>query len=252
MSSSPYYEDIHGRQIRPVTLVKTQEDICRRIVSIVKFFFRGGSGLQEIPFRGFLLEGPPGNGKTEIARQAIRRVSYEIGNVYLRFVDSAKIAKPEWGKAEEILKEQFVTDSRKRVVLLLDDIDCLLIKRGTKIAREWHYSINALIFHQLDMMDPANIIVIATTNRPSLIDYALRSRLYVIKVPRLSIEELMIIAKNMLEQNWPTIGKSFNETLKEKILQSIHEELRSKKNPSVRDVQHLIITSCIEKGVWTL
>ncbi|MEM2292938.1 MAG: ATP-binding protein [Nitrososphaerota archaeon] len=250
MSSSSYYEDIYGKEIRPVKLVETQEEICRRIVSIAKFFFKGGFGLQEIPFRGFLLEGPPGNGKTEIAKQATRRISYEIGNVYLRFVDSAKIARPEWGKAEEILREQFVIDSRKRVVILLDDIDCLLIKRGTEIAKEWHYSINALLFHQLDMMDPSNIMVIATTNRPSLVDYALRSRLYVIKIPQLSIKELMIIAENMLEQTWPITKKSLNKTLKEEILRNIHEELKNRKNPSVRDVQHLIITLCIEKGVW--
>ena len=247
------YADISGREIRAVRLTRTQERICRRITSIAKFFFRGGFGLQEIPFRGFLLEGPPGNGKTEIAKQVVRRLAYEIGEVYLRFVDSAKIARPEWGKAEEILAEQFRVEPGKRVVLLLDDIDCLLIKRGVEVAREWHYSINALLFHNLDnAVNPASMLVIATTNRPSLIDYALRSRLYSVKVPCLPIEELEQVAKDMLETSWPLTMKHSGESLKKEILKTIVEELKNKKYPSIRDVQHLVVTQCIEKGVWSI
>lgn len=242
--------DVPGDKIKPVKLVKTQEEVCRRIVSTAKFFFKGEVGGETIPFRGFLLEGPPGNGKTEIVKQAVRRMYFSgIKNVYLRFVDSAKIAKPEWGRAEEILRRQFDVRPETRVVLLLDDVDCLFIKRGARVAQEWHYSINALIFHQLDILEPSNIIVVATTNRPSLIDYALRSRLYTIKIPPLSLEELVEVARNILEESFP-LSKRSHETLKEEIIQSIVEELRKKKNPSIRDVQHLVVTLCIERGVW--
>jgi SpoVK/Ycf46/Vps4 family AAA+-type ATPase len=243
--------DIHGRDIKEVRLTKTQDSICRRITSIAKFFFRGGYSLRRVPFRGFLLEGPPGSGKTEIAKQSVRRLALELGEVYLRFVDSAKIAKPMWGEAERALAGQFMEESGKHIVLLLDDVDCLLIKRGSEIAKEWHYSINALLFHNLDnITNPANLLVIATTNRPKLIDYALRSRLYSIFVPLLSIEELELVVRDMLEESWPLSMKGFGEELKEEIVKTIVEELKKKKHPSIRDVQHLIVAQCIERGVW--
>jgi SpoVK/Ycf46/Vps4 family AAA+-type ATPase len=243
--------DIHGRDIKEVKLTKTQDSICRRITSVAKFFFKGGYSLREVPFRGFLLEGPPGGGKTEIAKQAVRRLALELDEVYLRFVDSAKIAKPRWGEAEEALKQQFREEPGKHIVLLLDDVDCLLIKRGSEVAKEWHYSINALLFHMLDnITDPANLLVIATTNRPRLIDYALRSRLYNTFVPPPSLEELEIVAKNMLEESWPLSLRSSGEKLKDEILRAIIEELKKKKHPSIRDVQHLIVVHCIERGIW--
>jgi SpoVK/Ycf46/Vps4 family AAA+-type ATPase len=244
-------EDIYGCDIKEVRLTKTQESICRRITSIANFFFRGGYSLRRIPFRGFLLEGPPGNGKTEIAKQAVRRLALELGHVYLRFVDSAKVAKPRWGEAEEALANQFEEEAGKHVVLLLDDVDCLLIKRGSELAKEWHYSINALLFHKLDnITNPANLLVIATTNRPKLIDYALRSRLYSIFVPLLSIEELELVARDLLEESWPLSMRSSDEELKEEVVRAIIEELKKKKHPSIRDVQHLVVTQCIERGVW--
>ena len=141
-------------------------------------------------------------------------------------------------------------ESGKHVVLLLDDVDCLLIRRGAEIAREWHYSINALLFHELDTINPSEMLVIATTNRPDLIDYALRSRLYSMKIPYLPIEELEQVARNMLEASWPLTMKFSDEGLKEDIIEAVMRELRKKKDPSIRDVQHLIVTHCIDKGVW--
>jgi SpoVK/Ycf46/Vps4 family AAA+-type ATPase len=130
-----FESDIHGRDLKEVKLTKTQDSICRRITSVAKFFFKGGYSLRGVPFRGFLLEGPPGGGKTEIAKQAVRRLALELDEVYLRFVDSAKIAKPRWGEAEETLKQQFREEPGKHIVLLLDDVDCLLIKRGSDVAK---------------------------------------------------------------------------------------------------------------------
>ena len=254
MSNIPfmYGIELEGRDIPPVKLTKTQEEVCRRIISIAKFFFRGEYGFLKIPFRGFLLEGPPGNGKTEIAKQVARKLDLSLRNVNFKLIDSAEIAAPQWGRAEENLKRQFIIDDpNKHLILVLDDVDCLLIKRGHEIAREWHYSINALLFHQLDNIDPSKIIVIATTNRPSLIDYALRSRLFTIKIPKLPLSELREIAAEMLKASLSLQIHSHQDVLIDEILSEIMNKLKSKKNPSIRDVQHFLIEECVKRGVWT-
>jgi hypothetical protein len=78
----------------------------------------------------------------------------------------------------------------------------------------------------------------------------LRSRLYSIFVPSPSIEELEFVTRNMLEESWPFSMKRSDEELKEEIVRVIMEELKKKKYPSIRDVQHLVVTQCIERGVW--
>jgi SpoVK/Ycf46/Vps4 family AAA+-type ATPase len=240
---------INAKDIPDVKLTETQDKICELIVKTALFFFRG-YGNDTIPFRGFLLEGPPGNGKTEIAKQAGRRLALRGIPLRVSFIDSAKIARPEWGKAEEFLSTYFIPDKERKTLLLFDDIECLFIKRGAEVAKEWHYSLNALLLHKLDTIDPTNMLVIATTNRPSLIDYALRSRLYSIKVPKLHIKELEEVAKRLLDKSWP-LTSSGDAGKKEEILKLIIEELSRKKYPSIRDVQHLMIVHYIEKGVWT-
>lgn len=249
-----YVPDISrkGNEIPEVELTKTQEKICNLIVSVTKFFFKKGSMFENSPFRGFLLEGPPGNGKTEIARQAVRRLDLELGEVYLKFLDSASIAEPKWGEAEKKLREAFSvaqfsgrrTSSNKKIIMLFDDIDCLMIKRGSEVAREWHYSINSLMFHEIDRLNPFYVILIATTNRPSLIDFALRSRLYSIKVPRLSIEELIEIARRMI---YTSVD---NQLIAEQLVENISQKLLKLKHPTIRDVQHLVVTECIALGGW--
>lgn len=248
-----YDEEISGRQIQPVKLTRTQEEICRRIISVANFFFRGGHKFTKIPFRGFLLEGPPGNGKTEIAKQVARRLDLTLRNVKFKMIDSAQIAAPHWGAAEENLRKAFlIDDTTKHLILLLDDVDCLIIKRGHEIAREWHYSINALLFHLLDNINPSKILVIATTNRPSLIDYALKSRLFTIRVPPLTLSELKEVVEEMLKESLFSEILNFQNELKEQILNEVVNKLKTKKNPSIRDIQHFLIEESIRRGIWSI
>ena len=130
-------------------------------------------------------------------------------------------------------------------MILMDDIDCLMIKRGAEVAKEWHFSINSILLHELDKIDPSKRILIATTNRSDLIDDALRSRLYKIEVPPPPLNELISITKELIHYS------GLRNKDAEEALGILREKLETLENPTIRDVQHLVVTECIERGFWS-
>lgn len=243
-------------EIAAVELLDSVNGVKKRIVRVAEYFFKHGYKGGTAPFKGFLLEGPPGTGKTETVRQSIRDLGRRINtaDVKMVFVDGASIAAPKWGEAENTLHKVFyqakelqdelgVTDPK--IVILFDDIESLMLGRSADVAKEWHYSINSVLFHEVDRLDPTNTIVCATTNRPDLVDDAIRSRLYPIEVPIPSIEELMTLVNQML------VSSVRDQFTQEKLADEIENKLRGQDAPTIRDAQQQVVIECIESGVWS-
>lgn len=244
--SEPFTK-IASRQIEEVNLTKSQEEICMKILNTALFFFKHKRQIQgPSPFRGFLLEGPPATGKTEIVRQCVKRLGTILGSskVYLLFVDSGSVAAPKWGEAESRLRKIFESlNPDEWSIILFDDIDCLMMKRGGEISKEWHYSIDSIIFHELDRLKPANAIIVGTTNRSDLIDDALRSRLYKMDIVGLPQDELLDIGRKMLS------SMGISEANVETIMQALSGKLKTMDNPSIRDIQHYVIEESVFRGL---
>ncbi len=225
--------------------------ISDEMMQIIKHFF-SNDGKEIIPFRGFLLEGPPGIGKTELVKQTARIIGAELYDqdikVFFMLVDSADIAAAKWGEAERKIKSLFkgIDDSTKKLIILFDDIDCLMVKRGANVAVEWHYSINSILFHELDKIKPSQVILIATSNRTDLIDDALRSRLYSYNIDSLSMEDLIEILKAIV--NRMSINSNQKEKLVKKVIESLVElkekiqkgKIKREGDLNIRDIQHFI------------
>uniref|UniRef100_A0A7C2K5F5 AAA family ATPase n=1 Tax=candidate division WOR-3 bacterium TaxID=2052148 RepID=A0A7C2K5F5_UNCW3 len=184
--------------IQEIELLEYQKNAFRKLYNVITWLFSGEYNF--LPFKGFLLYGPPGTGKTEIAKQVSKKVAQAFPTVKIMFVDGADIASPKWGDAEKKLQSVFHVSEHEKKIIIFDDIECLMISRSASLAKEWHYSINSVLFHALDFIDPSKCIVISTTNRFDLVDEALKSRFYPIEIPYVPKEELYNLLENTLKK----------------------------------------------------
>ena len=226
-------------RIKAIKLLEYQNEIAKKIYRIADYVFKNDVSLK---FSGFLLSGPPGNGKTEIAKQAAISISKGLP-VKIFLLDGSDIASPKWGEAEEKLKKAFTGNSdSKRIekrIIIFDDIESTLMSRDIEIAKEWHFSINSVAFHLLDDIDHSNTLVIATTNKPEMVDPALVSRLYPIAIPALSKEQLKQFAEESLR-----MGTFEVDT--EQVLNSLKSKIDREIIKTLRDVEHETLLEVVE------
>lgn len=234
-NEKPYVEvDLSGYNT-PIIRVPTQEHFIGQLVTTLRYFFGKGedtfadhfpSKVNEgnFPFKGFILHGPPGSGKTEAVIEAGRRLRDELGtdeglNVKLFHVNSSNINRSAVGEMELRLQRVFsaASDSsseQTRTIILFDDIETLLTKRTDSHSREWTRSLNGVFFHELDRLFSTRVMVVATTNVPEMIDPAVHSRLASRSAPAPTIDEMIQVARSALPSS-KTKNRSIEELLED-------------------------------------
>jgi ATP-dependent 26S proteasome regulatory subunit len=161
--------------------------------------------------KGFFLSGPPGIGKTMLAK----RLALELGrrfaddteiSVAFGLVDGSEIARSRYGESEARIRDIFAharsgfTAAGQRTVLLFDDVESILMARGNENAKEWHFSQDSVFFHAVDDLDTSRAILVLTTNRPDLVDEAIRDRFLAYPIGYPDVAILAELAKTLADR----------------------------------------------------
>lgn len=124
------------------------------------------------PPSGILLYGPPGNGKTQLAKA----VASETESTFVKVVGSEFVRK-FIGEGARIVREVFqLARDKGPSIIFIDEIDAIGSRRiDSEVSgdREVHRTMMQLL-SEMDGFDPSgNVKILAATNRPDMLDPAL-------------------------------------------------------------------------------
>lgn len=149
------------------------QNVVERARELIEVSLKSKDALSEIgtrPIKGVLFSGPPGTGKTMLARI----IANSTDSVFYR-ISGPEIFSKWYGQSEEILRKLFEdAANQEQAIIFFDEIDSVASQRDDTS----HEASRRVVAQLLTLMDgftaDKNVVVIAATNRPQDIDAALR------------------------------------------------------------------------------
>lgn len=156
------YEDVGGCR-KQMTLIREMIELPLRHPQLFKTL-----GVK--PPRGVLLYGPPGSGKTLIARA----VANETG-AYFFLINGPEIMSKMAGESESNLRKAFEeAEKNAPAIIFIDEIDSIAPKREKTNGEVERRIVSQLLTLMDGLKGRGQVVIIGATNRPNSIDPALR------------------------------------------------------------------------------
>ncbi len=145
----------------------------RKIKEILEFPIRFPSLFERLgvkPSMGILLTGPPGSGKTLLAKA----IAFET-NSNFQVINGPEIIHKFYGESEARLRQIFEAAAKNQPsIIFLDEIDAIAPRRD-KASGDVERRVVAQLLSLMDgLTNRGNVTIIAATNLPDMIDPALR------------------------------------------------------------------------------
>ena len=172
--------------------------------------------------KGVLLYGPPGCGKTLIAKAVANSIAKKLGHLtgkevrsYFLHVKGPELLSKYVGESERQVREVFKkakerADDGHPVIVFFDEMDALFRTRGTGISSDIESTIVPQFLSEIDGVESLNnVIVIGASNRQDLIDPA------VLRAGRLDVKVKVgrpdAVAAQDIFSKYITAGLPFSE-----------------------------------------
>ena len=173
------YEDIGG--------LEGQIDLIRDAVELPFLYAELFNEHELEPPKGVLLYGPPGCGKTLIAKAVAKSLAEKVAErsgrddarSYFLNVKGPELLNKYVGETERQIREIFIRAKERSeeglpVIVFFDEMDSIFRTRGTGISSDVESTIVPQLLSELDGVETLkNVIVIGASNREDLIDPAI-------------------------------------------------------------------------------